>query len=484
MITAVKRAGGRLWGSPTVTAWSAMAGQSLRLLVLMPLILKKFDEAAVASWLLFGSIMFVGSLLANQIVVLFSRMIALAMGGATDLSPIVHGSSSRGSGIPNWFLVKRVFGTASTAVLFVALLSLTCASLMGAWGLRGIVEDSASADKIWWAFYVMLLGDSIVQVFQRYAIVLRGMNYVALVNRWDALFALASASAGALVLILGGGIFELACVMQTVLFVGAVRYWLIIRHLGIMELTPLPRLCLDKEVLLSAWKPLIKSLMQSFANMGAIRLSTVVYARYADASSVAALLLVLRLYDVSWMISSAPLTSKVPIFARMLAEGQLKSFRERVMRALCMSRWLLVLGCLLAAGAGGFVLSLINSEGYFLPWDQALLFALVYVVVAGTRQDLVVSVIGNNVVAAGRYAVAAILTALLSPYFIDKLGFWGFLMVAYAPTFILVNFSPLKSGANLLGIAPWVLFRKAIFFPMLAFACGAVIVVSLNTIIL
>lgn len=76
----------RLWNSPTFTTWGNQAVQALRLLAVTPLILVAFDTTEIAAWYLFGSLTFFGSIISQRVGLTFSRMIAFAMGGATDLA--------------------------------------------------------------------------------------------------------------------------------------------------------------------------------------------------------------------------------------------------------------------------------------------------------------------------------------------------------------------------------------------------------------
>ena len=77
-----------LWHSPTFTTWGNYATQSLRLLLVTPLILTRFNETEIAAWYLFASLNFFGAVVSSRLGLTFSRMFSFAMGGADNLAPI------------------------------------------------------------------------------------------------------------------------------------------------------------------------------------------------------------------------------------------------------------------------------------------------------------------------------------------------------------------------------------------------------------
>ena len=84
----IKKAAKWLWNSPTFTTWGNYGIQSLRLLLVTPLILTRFDETEIAAWYLFASLNFFGTIIGQRLGLTFSRMFAFAMGGASNLAPI------------------------------------------------------------------------------------------------------------------------------------------------------------------------------------------------------------------------------------------------------------------------------------------------------------------------------------------------------------------------------------------------------------
>lgn len=69
----------RLWNSPTVTSWGSRGAQSIRLFVVLPLILNRFNEVELAAWFLFGSIIFFSEVISMQTAMTFNDSIWTAI---------------------------------------------------------------------------------------------------------------------------------------------------------------------------------------------------------------------------------------------------------------------------------------------------------------------------------------------------------------------------------------------------------------------
>jgi hypothetical protein len=75
----------RLWNSPTLTTWGSFGARSLGLVIVLPLVLKKFTTAEVALWQVFSTLINLQILAETGLGTTFSRLVAYAMGGAIEL---------------------------------------------------------------------------------------------------------------------------------------------------------------------------------------------------------------------------------------------------------------------------------------------------------------------------------------------------------------------------------------------------------------
>lgn len=442
--------GQKLWNSPTCTAWANQGADAVRLVVLLPLLLTSFDEVQVAVWLLFASLTFFSSIINDQLSQAFSRAIALAYGGASDLSPILPGEKPRGTGVANWPLIEKLYGTIGSLNRLLSAFGVLPTFGIGFFAIQGIVADYASASQVWTAFAVMLGGQYVQQNFRRYAVALRGLNQVALTNRWQAVFSLISALAGAAAIQLGADIVGLALVTQTFVAIGVLRLRFFLGRTEGGRFTTFPSRGWDKPIISWLWTPFWRGLVQVVANRGGVKAAVVVYAHHADPVSLSALLLALRVLEMVEKVAMAPLLNHVPKFSRMLAAGELAKLRKGFVRAAVQCQVLLIGGCLVIGFFGQPLLGLIKANITFLPPASFALLAVLFVLVSTIRQTLLISIIGNRVLAVNQLAFAFLLSVGLSPLLIPAYNTAGFALAAYLPVIILVNITPLINGIQLL----------------------------------
>ncbi|MDP0498064.1 MAG: hypothetical protein Q7Q73_17820 [Verrucomicrobiota bacterium JB024] len=445
----MKRLVYRLWHSPTFTAWANRATQSVRLIVLLPLILKRFDDTQVASWFLFSSILFFGQMLSRQTALVMARMTAMANGGLDDLSP--HTGKARATtGQPNWPLIERLYGTLQSLNAILASVGLLLAAIMGYYSLQPMLSHYDGARDIWWAFAILMAGYFLNEFFRKYEVTLKGLNQVALTNRWNALFSILSSCSGALVLLAGGSIIELAFAMQIFILIGLLRQWGLLMFLVEPRFRAFKTWSWHKDIIRWAWQPLWRGMIQALANRGGSKISAVVLARHCDPVSLASILLAIRVLETLEDVSSTPITSHSPRFGRLLGEGKIDKFRQGMERAFRLSSIVHVSGVVLIGFFAGLGLRLLGSDTQFIPMDLFFSLGIAQTLFSTVRKSLMISIVGNNVVAVERYLAAAAATALLAFWLIPMDPFWGFLVSSYFPVFVLVNYKPLQIGCRLL----------------------------------
>ncbi len=447
-----------------------MAAQSVRLIAFTPLLLNRYSNEEVAAWLLFGSILFLGVMLVEQSMLVSSRMIAMAMGGAEDLSPIRPGESPRGKGEPNWPLVERVYGCVGGFNLVLGIVFLVVSMLLGLFSLN--TRAIGGGGGIWIAFSIMVFGDVIRQLLLKNIVVLRGMGRVALANRWSAVFAVASTIVGTAAILLNASLAGLAIAVQVVNIAGTICLCRALWHVE-PRVARFKGWAWDPQIMRWSAAPFAKSLVQSLANRGALKIGTILFVRYGQPGQVAGLLLAIRLFETVAQVAVAPLSSNVPQMVRLYAQGDLGALLKRVSAQFRVAQILQVAGALALLAFGPFALEAVGSS-VSLPRPLVLqALGTGFVFMAFIRQSLMLSLIGNNVVAVRRMLASLALSAALCYTAIQAAGDLGVVIAIFAPQIVCVNFRPFKLGANALGCRATPLFGRAVMPAWIAFAAGA-----------
>ncbi|WP_309398970.1 hypothetical protein [Cerasicoccus maritimus] len=313
-----------LWNSPTFTTWGNYLVQSLRLLVLTPLVLTKFDDVEIAAWFLFVSLNFFGTTLTMRLGLTFSRMLAFAMGGRTNLSSIKTAVPARmvTSSGPAWAAFARAYGMAGTLSLGVGLVNIFLALGMGWFALDNLLADYDGDSMVWLAFIVMQLSSLVIFSFQQFRVALIGMNYVPLVNRWSVVFGTFSCLAGAIALLCDSGLLWLVIVVQLFLVLEIVRDWRILRRVEGGRVASFRLFSLDREVFHWAWEPTYKGLLAFGSVYGSTQAVGILLTKSWDPALISAYFLTLRLVDTVVRFSIAPFVSVTPKLSTMMASGE------------------------------------------------------------------------------------------------------------------------------------------------------------------
>lgn len=455
----MKRFINRLWASPTFTTWGSQGIQAFRLLAVTPLILTQFDTNEIAAWFLFGSLMLFGSLLRARISLTFSRMIAFAMGGAEDLSPIKDKKSQRGNGEPNWPTVERTYGTIGIINALLTILASLVALGLGFYGLEKIGEGSDQPFNLWSAFGIMLGTQAIVFFFDRYAIALRGMNYIALINRWNIVFSLLSVLAGFIVLSRGANIWQLALTMQSIELLNIIRMRYLLRWVEQGRFRLLSAYRFDRQILGWAWEPVWKGFIVTMSYSGMMSLAQIIFARHMPVEATASFLFTMRILSTISATADAPFMSHLPRMSRFMAERNTRNLRIITVSKIALSQWLLVGGLLALAILGNPVLSLIQANTSFLTLPVLLTFSGSYLLHNYWKLNIVFSAAGNHIVCFNRELISAVLSVILLIVLVPEIGVWGALIGLFVPHIFILNWQPMEIASGKIELPLWKFVR-------------------------
>ena len=311
-----------LWHSPTFTTWGNYSVQSLRLLLVTPLILTRFDETEIAAWYLFGALNFFGTTVSQRLRVTFARMFAFAMGGSSNLAPIEGKRAKENEGKPNWVIFERAFGTIGSINLGIGWFNVLIAMVMGWFGLSNLLIGYETKGVIWLSFALMQGSSLLNFIFQRYQVALQGMNYVALSNRWGIIFSLISIAAGSMTLWLNGGMVTLVLVMQFFSVVGVFVNRILLNTVEEGRVMRFRQYGFDREVFGWAWEPTWKGMLVAFSGNGVVQVASILASGRFPVSEVSSYLFTTRMLQTFQVVSFAPFGAVIPLMSRYLAHAE------------------------------------------------------------------------------------------------------------------------------------------------------------------
>ena len=415
-----------------------------------PLILTRFDETEIAAWYLFASLNFFGTTISQRLGLTFSRMFAFAMGGASNLAPIKGKREQENGGQPNWPAFERAYGTVGSLNLGIGWLNVLIAFGMGWFGLSNLLAGYEAKSVIWLAFGLMQFSSLFSFIFQRYAIALQGMNYIALTNRWGIIFSLLSIAFGSLTLWLGGGIVALVLVMQVFTVLGFFRNRFLLRAVEGGRVLSFKQYGFDREVFGWALEPTWKGFVGQFGLLGSAQLTAVIYTAYGSKLEVASLLFAMRMLQTITQIAQAPFSSVQPLMARLMAAGDLEALKKIVRQRMGITLALTAVGVSCGAVAIPLLLQLIGAKIDFIPVQAWILLGGVSLVLRFDILCCAVSATGNQMVFYWDMAVAALISAGALLLLGNSWGIYTPIITSTIPLVVILNFRPALKARSIL----------------------------------
>jgi hypothetical protein len=467
-----------LWESPTFVTWGNQAVSSLRFLLVTPLVLTRFNETEIAAWYLFASLNFFGVMVSNRLGLTYMRMFSHAMGGASDLSPIKEKRIIDQNGGPNWEVFERAYGTIGSLNLFVAVSNVLVACAMGWFGLQSFLEGYEQASVLWISFGLLQIGFLVNFVFQRYAVALKGMNYVAVVGRWAMVFSIISIVSGAIVLWLDFGMICLVVTMQFFSVLGVLRNKFILRHVENGRVARFKQHGFDREVFSWCWEPTWKGMLAYFTSIGVVQIGVIVFSRLGSLTEVASFLLTLRMVQTVLQISGAPFNSIQPKMGRMLAEGRLNELQKLYISRSGLVLILMGLGLAAVIGVGAPLLEFIGANANMLSKTHFFILSILILHQWFINYTGSICGVANNVILVWSGIVAALVSLCLLFIMSPGVSVVFVILACWLPRTLIFNIRAGLIGAKILELPPWLYLGKLYGYTLVSVAFVAVGCVS------
>ena len=441
----------RLWHSPTATTWGSLAVRLSAVVLLLPLVLVRFDPADVALWQLFSTMLILALMLDFGLAPTFARLLAFARGGATmgEMTRIRQNTAS----------ITRPADPAVAAVVMSTLRWLyprmaLCATLLmavlGTLGLIKPVAQSHDAQAAWIAWALVLATTGIALWGGAYAAALQGMDKIAVMRRWEVATGLGQVVTSVLVLALGGQLLALVAGYQLWAVVGALRNRWLLRHQHPALFTQPP--AAHPEVLAVMWGPAWRSGLGVLMSHGLIQASGLVYSQLAPAAEVAAYLLALRLVMLISQFCQAPFYSKLPRMATLLAAGQQAEQLRLAQRGMRLAYWVFVAGALAVALAAQPLLHAIGSRTPFVPAGVWALLALAFFAERFGAMHLQLYSLTNHIVWHIANGVTGLLMVAIAALAYQHIGSYAFpvaMLLAYVGFYCVYSASHTRAAFQL-----------------------------------
>ncbi len=357
----------RTWDSPTVTTWGSFVARILSLLLVLPLVLNKFDTAEIALWYLFTTIITLQPLADMGFGVTFVRVIAFAMGGAEKLDDLRLIKNENGiKKEANWTVIEKIVSTMYTIYAYLTPIVFLVLAVGGSLALIKPISYIEDAQSGWISWIVILITTTLIFRGTIYTNYLQGINKIALLRRWQAIFALGAILTSFIVLILDGNILALVIANQSWSLINVIRNYYFSRNVESGKFREFKKKGRDKEIYDAVWPSAWRSGIGLILYSLVVQASGLIYAQVGSVTNIASYLLGLKVLNSIRSFSQAPFYSKIPLLSRLRAEGNLEKQISLAQRGMGLSYWIFVL-CFISVGIlAKPLLAMIGSNAEFV----------------------------------------------------------------------------------------------------------------------
>lgn len=467
----------RAWRSTTLTTWASQSTRAASLLLVLPLLLRRFESSELAAWYLFTGLITLSALADFGFRSTFVRVIAFAAGGADHVG--VHRADSArtpaaGGMSPNWALIERLVAVmrwiyAQTSIgVVIALAVLGTAAL-----IRPLAEVPVPSEAWtgWLIICVTAMFEFRGRVYKNY---LEGLNFIALARRVEVLTRLGAIGTSLIVMVTAPTLLNLVIADRSWAMLNVLRDWHLARNVEGARWKAMRNVGVDGELLRTVWRPAWRSGVAGLMSNGLTGLTGIFYAQIGSASSLASYLLGLRLITEVRNLSNAPLYSKLPMLGRLRAAHNSEGAYAVARRGMNISYAVFCVGAIIVGLIAPMGLKAIESNTSFVPANLWWLLTLAFLAHRVGSMHLQYYQSTNDVVAHIVDGLSGALFVLSTALFIPRWDVYAFplaMLVGYlgVHSWVSIYYSFMASGSNRRAFV-----RDFLFPPLVAIVAVAV----------
>jgi hypothetical protein len=468
------------WNSPTLMTWLSYSTKTLTLFGVLPLVLKRFSPGDITLWYLISTIIALQSIVDFGFRSTFSRIIAFAFTGASDIGVFLPGQDKSKTEVnaPNVPLLHGIVSTMKRIYLTLTIVLFFLMLVFGSWSMVIPIRESLNGQQAWVSWFVVLVVSCVSFYAKIYMNYLEGLSKIAMVRRVETLTSLGSIVSSIAVLLFYPSLLNLVVVNQLwVLIVSFRDAYLAFTVEGGLFKTVRSIIPFDKPLFKKIWQPAWRSGLSGFMSAGLTNLTGLIYAQFGTSASVASYLLALRILNQVKEISMAPFYSKLPLLAKLRVVNDLPGLIKVCRKGMFMSHVVyVVLFCVIGITSDE-LLKVIGSKVEFVDQGFWLLLGIAFFVHRYGAMHMQIYLSTNHIISHIADGVSGILyvisTVLLSKYIginaipigmlVGYLGFYAWYSAIYSYKSLRVNFWKFERQTSGVAIIMLVLYSIYVY---------------------
>lgn len=423
----------------------SFGANSLRIVAILPLVVTRLEAQEIAVFYLFGSVLGLSTLFNRAISSSLVRAFSYAWAGVQDLADVKKVDNRDSKELdsqrrqPNYSLYEEVFSTslyilaALNAIILVFLLFIGSVLLEKQINL---LPDPEAGRHAWWILIPSVL---IATSALRQSSALRGTGYIALVNRWAALFSVLTILVTSVLLLAGLKLYALAIGTLVGSIFTYFRQILLIRSTTHRQFTRSGGMHFNKQIFQVIWGPVWRQSCVAISNRGVNQSSGLILGAFLSGGGLASYLLAQRILGSIDSFAQAPFYSQIPRLCTIRAEGNMRKLASKANQALVRSQLAYILPSLIVSAILPVALGWLDSNVDFLKPEYWVLLVVFYFLerYQGMQSQVVITA---NIVPFWKYQiVTGLVKILLMVILADHLGVLGVILAYGLSNMMIMN---------------------------------------------
>ena len=314
----------KIWHSPAMMTWLALAVRLGGFALLMPLVLANFTAAEVSVWLLFSAIASFQVVADFGFGPTFSREIAYGFAGHTMVEkdrPVAGLATAATPTGPDWDAIASA--TAAMLWLYrrIALATFILLAVFGTWATMVPIERVAQSHAAWVAWGIVTVTTATAIYGNAYSSFLIGANRIDLLKRLEIVVGGISLLVQLITLILDMGLLGFVLVAQIGLVVQVFVNRTLAFRLSGGRFGNAGQIANNKLVLRSMWPAAWRTALGAVMSIGIAQGMAIAMANLLVAAEAASVQLGLRVMQIISQCSQVPFYTRIPELNRLGAVG-------------------------------------------------------------------------------------------------------------------------------------------------------------------
>ena len=332
--------------SPTYSTWISLGSKYFTFLLITPLLLTKFSAEEIALWYLFNTVIAFSGMFDlgfAQTLIRYSSFVSAGIQNINDLSKKEAPCLGKSEYDINWNFFSDLLDVYRRIYLFLMVIAFIVLAFFITLLINKTIVESGNIIENWISWTITIIGVCIALYGKRYDSILRGMNFISLINKYETLLNLIQGMLYVVVFFTRPKLIFLVIVLQFFTILLPLLKKILI-NIYIPEIRSVSRsqIGFNRDIFFICWEPTWKTGIMMFGTQGINYLAGIILSNFVRPELLASYLFSQRILQVCNQFSWAPFYSKIPLYNKLRIAGEIEKLKKSVLTDINRSLFVLV----------------------------------------------------------------------------------------------------------------------------------------------